>query len=55
VLLLLSPFWPDHPLLIRLVELMLRLEEEGIEIPLEEAWNVETVEDAYRLYTGHSP
>lgn len=40
---------------IRLVELMLRLEEEGIEIPLEEAWNVETVGDAYQLYTGHKP
>jgi acyl carrier protein len=40
---------------IRLVELMLRLEEAGIEIPFEEAWNVETVGDAYRLYTSHRP
>lgn len=35
---------------IKLVELMLRLEEEGINIPLESAWDVETVGDAYRLY-----
>lgn len=35
---------------IKLVELMLRLEEEGIDIPLESAWDVETVGDAYRLY-----
>jgi acyl carrier protein len=40
---------------IRLVELMLRLEEEGIDIPFEEAWDVETVGDAYRLYAGRSP
>ena len=39
---------------IRLVELLLRLEEEGIAIPLEEAWNVETVGDAYRLYAEHT-
>lgn len=35
---------------IRLVELLLRLEEAGIHIPLEEAWDVETVGDAYALY-----
>lgn len=35
---------------IRLVELMLRLDQEGINIPLEAAWDVETVGDAYRLY-----
>jgi|YelNatPaOPRAMG01_1025707.scaffolds.fasta_scaffold194972_2 acyl carrier protein len=35
---------------IRLVELLLRLEEAGIHIPLEEAWDVETVGDAYELY-----
>jgi acyl carrier protein len=35
---------------IRLVEMMLRLSERGIRIPLEEAWNVVTVGDAYRLY-----
>jgi len=35
---------------IKLVELMLRMEEEGIVIPMEAAWDVETVGDAYRLY-----
>jgi acyl carrier protein len=35
---------------IQLVNLMLRMEELGIGIPLEAAWEVETVEDAYRLY-----
>lgn len=39
---------------VRLVELLLHLEEEGISIPLEEAWNVETVGDAYRLYAEHT-
>ncbi|HHS97740.1 MAG TPA: acyl carrier protein [Chloroflexi bacterium] len=36
---------------IQLVEMMLRLEEMGIEIPMEKAWQVRTVGDAYRLYT----
>lgn len=35
---------------IQLVEMMLRLEETGITIPLESAWEVETVGDAYQLY-----
>ena len=35
---------------IQLVELMLRLEEMGIAIPAEAAWEVETVGDAYRFY-----
>ncbi len=39
---------------IRLVELMLRMAEQGIDIPFEEAWNVNTVEDAYRLYSIHA-
>ncbi len=39
---------------IKLVELLLRMEEEGINIPLEEAWDMETVGDAYRLYTKHA-
>lgn len=38
---------------IRLVEMMLRLKEEGITIPMEEAWNVRTVGDAYRIYSSH--
>jgi acyl carrier protein len=29
---------------------MLSLEEMGIEIPLEAAWDVETVGDAYQVY-----
>jgi acyl carrier protein len=39
---------------IRLVELLMRLEEAGVEIPIEGAWNVETVGDAYRLYSSHA-
>ena len=39
---------------IQLVELMLRLEEAGIGIPLEEAWEVETVGDAYQLCKKHA-
>ena len=38
---------------IQLVDLMLRMEEMGIEIPLEAAWGVETVGGAYELYTEH--
>ena len=33
---------------------MLRMEELGIGIPLEAAWEVETVGDAYRLYTENA-
>ena len=40
---------------IRLVELLLKFNEEGIEIPFEEAWNVDTVGDAYKLYAAHVP
>jgi acyl carrier protein len=35
---------------IQLVDLMLSLEEMGIEIPLEAAWDVQTVGDAYQIY-----
>jgi acyl carrier protein len=35
---------------IKLVELMLGLEENGINIPIEAAWDVQTVGDAYRVY-----
>jgi len=38
---------------IKLVELMLRLEELGINIPMEAAWDVQTVGDAYRIYKEH--
>jgi acyl carrier protein len=40
---------------IRLVEMMLRFKEQGITIPMEEAWNVKTVADAYEVYTRHAP
>jgi acyl carrier protein len=35
---------------IQLVDLMLCFEEQGISIPMEEAWQVKTVGDAYRVY-----
>ena len=38
---------------IRLVEMMLRLKERGITIPMDEAWNVRTVKDAYEVYSRH--
>jgi acyl carrier protein len=37
----------------RLVELMLRLEEMGVLIPVEAAWDVRTVKDAYHLYVKY--
>lgn len=43
---------------IRLVEMMLHLKEAGITIPMEEAWNVRTVGDAWEVYarrTGGGP
>jgi acyl carrier protein len=39
---------------IRLVEMMLRLKEQGIAIPMDEAWNVRTVGDAYQVYARHA-
>ncbi|GAB4532597.1 MAG: acyl carrier protein [Anaerolineae bacterium] len=38
----------------RVVDTMLRLEDRGIDIPLELAWQIETVGDAYQamLYTN---
>jgi acyl carrier protein len=38
---------------IQLVNMMLRLEEQGVSIPIEAAWEVETVGDAYRVYKEH--
>jgi len=37
------------------VDTMLRLENRGIDIPLELAWQIDTVEDAYRamIYKGN--
>jgi len=38
---------------LRLVEILLRLEEMGIEISPDLAWQFQTVEDAYRYYREH--
>ena len=35
---------------IRMVQMLLRLEELGIELSLESAWRIQTVGDAYRYY-----
>jgi len=40
---------------IRMVDMMLRLEELGISIPLEVAWQIETVGDAYQYCTEYIP
>jgi len=40
---------------ITLVELMLGMEERGINIPMEAAWDVQTVGDAYRVYLQNLP
>ena len=39
---------------LKLVRLMLRMEELGLNIPMERAWEVETVGDAYQLYSAHA-
>lgn len=39
---------------IRLVELLLRLSQRGITIPMEEAWSVRTVGEAYQVYRRHA-
>lgn len=33
-----------------LASMMLRLEELGMDLPLESAWEIRTVEEAYRIY-----
>jgi len=40
---------------IRMVKMIVRLEEEGLDIPLEAAWQIETVGDAYQYYVDHAP
>jgi acyl carrier protein len=35
------------------VDTMLRLEDQGIDIPLELAWQIDTVEDAYQVMIYH--
>ena len=42
--------WVDS---IRMVEMMLHLEELGISIPLEAAWEIRTVGEAYRYCLEH--
>jgi acyl carrier protein len=37
-----------------MVDMMLRLEEMGISIPLEVAWQIETVGDAYQYCTEYT-
>jgi acyl carrier protein len=32
---------------------MFTLEKQGVTIPMEEAWNVKTVGDAYTVYSNH--
>jgi len=39
---------------IKLVEMALRIDQLGVEIPTEEYWKVETVGDAYDLYMRHT-
>jgi len=39
---------------IRMVEMMLKLEDMGISIPLEAAWSIETVGDAYQQYKEYA-
>jgi len=39
---------------IQLVEMMMHMEEMGIDMPIESAWEIETVGDAYRLYRDHA-
>jgi acyl carrier protein len=40
---------------VRMVDMMLRLEEQGIRIPLEAGWQIETVGDAYKFYLEGMP
>jgi acyl carrier protein len=46
---------------VRMVDMMLALEDQGIRIPFEAGWKIETVGDAYRFYlegmltTPHRP
>jgi acyl carrier protein len=35
---------------LRMVQMLLRLEEMGVELSLESAWQIQTVGDAYRYY-----
>lgn len=39
---------------IRLVEMILRLEEFGVEVPPEVAWQIQTVGDAYQYFVDNA-
>jgi acyl carrier protein len=39
---------------IRMVELLLRIEEMGFKIPPDAAWEIQTVGDAYDFYLKHA-
>lgn len=39
---------------IQLVNMMLTFEEQGMSLPMEAAWDIETVGDAYKLYKEHA-
>ena len=39
---------------IRLLEMILRIEALGVEIPAQAAWRIRTVNDAYEYYLNHS-
>jgi acyl carrier protein len=39
---------------IRMIEMVLRLEDLGAKIPAEEAWNIRTVQDAYDYYRRYA-
>lgn len=36
-----------------MASMMLRMEEMGVSIPVESAWEIETVEDVYQAYVQH--
>lgn len=40
---------------LRWVDLALRMEEMGAQIPTDAFWEIQTVEDAYRVYLDHAP
>ncbi len=39
---------------LRMVGLLLRLQQEGYDLPPELAWNLKTVEEAYEYYVGEA-
>jgi len=39
---------------IRMVELLLEFEGMGVKVPIEKAWEIQTVEDAYNFYQQYA-